>query len=109
MSWRKAKRNFLKLVRSIIGINKGDGGMRLFETDFKQKYVIAEVNGKEVMISFYDTFWKGIYNISVRINGEEKQITIKSTYPGFVRRIKEAVLLIKIELKHAIDRIAKSS
>lgn len=83
--------------------------MRLFRTDFKQKYVIAEVNGKEVMISFYDTFWGGIHNISFRIDGKEKQITIKSTYPGFVRRIKEAVLLIKIELKHAIDRIAKSS
>ncbi len=83
--------------------------MKLFGTDFKQKYVIAEVNGKEVMISFYDTFWKGIHNISFRIDGEEKQITIKSTYPGFVRRIKEAVLLTKIELKHAIDRVPRTT
>lgn len=81
--------------------------MKFFGTDFSMKYVIAEVEGNEITVSFHDSFRKGIRDVSIRIDGEEKKVQIKSTYPGFVRRMQELMLLIRVRLKHAINSIAK--
>lgn len=81
--------------------------MKFFGTDFSMKYVIAEVEGNEITVSFHDSFRKGIRDVSFRIDGEEKKVQIKSTYPGFVRRMQELMLLIRVRLKHVINSIAK--
>lgn len=79
--------------------------MKICKTDFSMKFVIAEIDGKDILVQFYDTHRKGVYNASVFVDGKEAKII--STYPGFIRRIQEAVLLIKLELKYAIKRISK--
>lgn len=81
--------------------------MKIFGTDFKLKYVIAEIEGKELLVSFYDTRWKGVHNVTFRIDKQEVQSKIISTYPGFVQRIREAALIIRVQLKHTINRISK--
>lgn len=80
--------------------------MQIFKTDLRMKYVIAEIDGRMITVSFYDTFWKGVHNVSVRAIEAEK-IKIESTYPGFVQRFREVVLLIKVELENAVNRISK--
>ncbi len=67
-------------------------------TDFGLKYVMADIDGEQYTISFRKTFWKGIYNVSIRGGKHIPVNKVKSTYPGFLRRIQEAVLLIRIEL-----------
>lgn len=85
--------------------------MKFLGTDFSLKYIIAEVDGKEILVSFYENRRKGIHNISFRVDKREKPAVIKDAYPGFARKIKEAWLLIRVEfyqLKQSINRIAKS-
>lgn len=81
--------------------------IKINRTDLKLRYVIAEIEGKEVTVSFYDTFWTGIHNISFRVNGKETKAEIKSAYPGIIRKMKELALLIRISLENTINRITK--
>lgn len=81
--------------------------MKLLGTDFGMKYIIAEIDGKEVLVSFRDSYWRGVHSISFRINGRKHDVKIKGTYPGFIRRIQEAVILIKVCLMYAVNRITK--
>lgn len=85
----------------------GGVGVKFLGTDFGIKYIIAEINGKEVLVSFRDSYWKGIHSASFRINGIKQNVKIKGAYPGFIRRIQEAVILIKLCLMHAVNRITK--
>ena len=76
-------------------------------TDFGLKYVIADIEGeKDVVISFRDSYWKGVYDVSI-LGTHISNYEIKNTYPGFPRRIQEAVFLIRLKLKHTINRISK--
>lgn len=84
--------------------------MKFFGTDFGLKYIIAEVDGKEILVSFYENRRKGIHNISFRINKQERPAVIKDAYPGFMRKIQEAWIIIRVQgyrLKQSINRIAK--
>lgn len=81
--------------------------MRFLGTDFSRKYVIAEVDGQEILVSFYDTQWKGIHDISFSINGIPVPTKIKSTYPGFLRKIREAAFLIRLHLEYAVNSISE--
>lgn len=83
--------------------------MAFLGTDFGLKYVIADIDGEEYTISFRETFWKGVHAVSVRGGKHIPTYEIKSTYPGFPRRILEAVLLIQFTLKQAIKRISKGN
>lgn len=83
--------------------------MKLLGVDFSLKYVIAEVNGKKISISFYDTVWRGIHDVSLYVDGKKENIKIQSTYPGFIRKIQEVVLLVRLELEYLINRITKRS
>lgn len=76
-------------------------------TDFGVKYVIADIDGEEFTISFRESFWKGIYDVSIRGGKSTPTFKIKSTYPGFPQRILEAVLLTRLSLKQAINRKSK--
>lgn len=69
--------------------------------------MIAEVDGKEVLVSFYESFWKGIYDISFWIDGKERKVEIKNSYPGFIQRIREAWMLVRLHLQYAVDAISK--
>ena len=78
-------------------------------SDFGLKYVIADIEGEEFTISFRESFLKGIYDVSIRYGkrGPDGKLIpvpceIKSTYPGFWRKIQEAVLLIRFNLEQAI-------
>ncbi len=76
-------------------------------TDFGLKYVIADIDGEQYTISFRETFWKGIYDVSIRGGKHIPVSKVKSTYPGFLRRIQEMVLLIWVQLtflKKAVKR-----
>ena len=83
--------------------------MKILRTDFGLKYIIAEVEGQEITVSFRSNWRRGIYDVSIRINGNDCPTKIKSTYPGLVRRIREALLLIRLALKNAINRISERS
>ena len=72
--------------------------------DFRRKYIIMEVEGKEVIVDFYDSFWRGVYDVEV---WGLRAAKIKSVYPGFVRRIQERALLVKVELRHLRRRLSK--
>lgn len=76
--------------------------MKFLGTDFKRKYIIFVQDGKEVIVSFNETFWRGIHQASIRVGGAESNIKIKSTYPGFIRRTKERMLLIRMFLKNLV-------
>lgn len=82
--------------------------MKFLGTDFSRKYLIAEIDGKEVTISFYGSFWKGIYGSAIWVDSREISIKIKSTYPGFIRRIQEAMLLLCIKLKYLANHITRT-
>lgn len=85
--------------------------MKFLGTDFSLKYIIAEVDGKEILVSFYENRRKGIHNISFRIDKQAKPAVIKDAYPGFARKMKEAWILMHVQyyqLKKLINRIAKS-
>ena len=69
--------------------------------------ILLEINGKEVLVSFRDSYWKGIHSASFRINGIKQNVKIKGAYPGFIRRIQEVVIIIKVCLMHAVNRITK--
>lgn len=74
--------------------------MKICGTDFGVKYVGVKVDGKEIVVSFKDTFWKGIHDVNVFY--DNKEITspeIKMTYPCFTDRVKEAWMLIKGRLR----------
>lgn len=73
------------------------------------KYVIADIDGEECTISFRESFWKGIYDVSIRGGKHIPVYKIKSTYPGFPRRILEAVLLIRFNLEQAIKHRFKQN
>lgn len=81
--------------------------MKFLDTDFSLKYIVAEIDGKKISISFYDTFWKGIHDVSLYTDGKKEDIKIESTYPGFVRKIQEAILLVSLELEYLVNRITK--
>ncbi len=81
--------------------------MKLFGVDFSKRYIIFKVDDKDVLVAFDECFLKGIHNVEVSINHKPKQIELKNTYPGFSKKIHEAVLLAKVELKHMINCITK--
>ena len=81
--------------------------MRFFGTDFGLKYIIVEVDEKEITVSFRDSFRKGVYDVSFRINGCEYPARVKSAYPGFIQRIQEVAFLARLTLKYAVNRISK--
>lgn len=81
--------------------------MKLFGVDFSKRYIIFKVDDKDALVAFDESFFKGIHNVEVFIDHKPKQIELKNTYPRFNRRIQEAVLLTKIELKHMINCITK--
>lgn len=83
--------------------------MKLFGVDFDKRYIIFKVDDSDVLIAFDEAFSKGIHNVEVRVNGKEKVIEVESTYPGFIRRVREAVLITLVELKHAINSITNRS
>lgn len=83
--------------------------MRFFRTDFRLKYIIAEVEGTELTVSFRYGWIRGIYDISIRADGEDRAILIKNVYPGLFRRIREALLLVMLDLEHAINHISNRS
>lgn len=70
-------------------------------TDFRRKYIIADINGEEVLIEFYDSFWHGVYRIRVLGARDAK---IKNAYPGFVRRIQERTILIRLFLERLFSK-----
>lgn len=76
----------------------------MLKTDFGLKYIALDVDRKEILIFFRYTYWKGIYDISVFIDGVEKEFKIKCTYPKFTRRILELVILIVMRLENLINR-----
>ena len=87
--------------------------MKFLGVDFAIKYISTEIDGKDVMISFRDTRWKGVHDVHVYFSPKDwstmPKIKIKNTYPGFIGRTKETVFLIKMGLKHAINRVSKSN
>lgn len=81
--------------------------MVFFGTDFGLKYVIADIDGEQFTVSFRESFWKGIHDVSIRGGKHIPVFETKSTYPGFPRRILEAVLLIQLRLEQAVKRVSK--
>ncbi len=81
--------------------------MVLLGTDFGLKYVIVSIDGEEYTISFRENYWKGIYDVSIRGGKHIPAYKVKSTSPGFLRKIQEVVLLIQIKLEQAINAISK--
>lgn len=72
--------------------------MKFLGTDFSRKHISAKIGKEEVLISFYDSFWKGVHDVEIFTKGAPAKVD--GTYPGFVRRVQEAMLLIEIKLKH---------
>lgn len=81
--------------------------MKFLGTDFKRKYIIAKINNEDIIVSFYDSFWKGIYDIEIFTGKQKISVNIESAYPGFNRRMQEAALLVKMRLKHTVNRVSK--
>ena len=81
--------------------------MKLFGVDFNKRYVIFKVDDVDMTVAFNESFVKGIHSVDVYIDHKPASIEVQNTYPGFVRRIREVVLLIQVELKYAINRISK--
>ena len=81
--------------------------MKLFGVDFNKRYVIFKVDDVDMTVAFNESFAKGIHSVDVYIDCKPVHIEVRNTYPGFVKRIREAVPLIQGELKYAINRISK--
>lgn len=71
--------------------------MKFLGTDFSRKHISARIGEEEISISFYDSFWKGVHDVEIFTKGAP--VTVKGAYPGFFRRVQEAMLLIEIKLK----------
>lgn len=81
--------------------------MKFLGTDFSRKYIIAKIAGVDVTVSFYDSFWKGVHGVEISIGKNGLPVDVESAYPGLVRRMREAALLARMRLGHAIDRMWK--
>lgn len=80
----------------------GANSLKMFGTDLKLKYIIMDIDGKEITVSFYDTYWKGIHNVLLRSKNGWIPVKIKSAYPGLVDRIQMIALLIWVQLQYAV-------
>ena len=62
------------------------------KTDYRIKYIFFDLKGKKYLISFRDTFFKGVHAVSVSTGtdgkgyGRENAI-IEECYPGFIERL----------------------
>lgn len=70
------------------------------KTDYRIKYIFFDLKGKKYLISFRDTFFKGVYAVSVSTGtdgkgyGRENAI-IEECYPGFIERLKSRIAFWK--------------
>lgn len=62
---------------------------------------MQKLTEKKFWFLFYESFWKGIYDISFWIDGKERKVEIKNSYPGFIQRIREAWMLVRLHLQYA--------
>lgn len=70
------------------------------KTDYGIKYIFFDLEGKKYLISFKDTFLKGIYGVSVSagIDGKgyaQVDATIEECYPGICGRLKARITFWK--------------
>ena len=79
--------------------------MKVAGVDIGKKYIIAEVDGKQVIISFDYSIVKGIHNVSFR-NLDNVKVT--STYPGLFRVIREVWMLTTLNAYKVVKRVTQS-
>ncbi|WP_318708850.1 hypothetical protein [Candidatus Acetatifactor stercoripullorum] len=74
------------------------------KVDFGLKYVFFELDKKRYLISFRDTFLKGVHDVEVSTGtdgkgyGKEKAV-IEECYPGFLARAKARITFWKARSK----------
>ena len=76
--------------------------MKLFGTDIHMRYIIANVDGKSLLVAFHETKMKGIHDVLITIDGQETEIKIKNAYPGLVQWIREVASLVRVEIRCAL-------
>lgn len=69
--------------------------------DYSIKYIFFDLEGKKYLISFRDTFSKGVYDVSVStrtggIGYGRTNAIIKECYPGFIERLKSRIEFWKV-------------
>lgn len=80
--------------------------MKFLGTDFSMKYIIVELDGREYILSFRETFIKGVYDVSLIVGGVTYHVKIKDAYPGVFRKAREGALLVRVKLENLINRIS---
>lgn len=71
--------------------------------DMSLKYIFFELDGKKYLVSFKDTFFKGVHDVVIRIGTDgigygETQAIVEAAYPNFRERIKEVCLRLPLRL-----------
>lgn len=65
------------------------------KTDYRLKYIIFRHGDEEYTLSFRESFFKGIYDISCH----RKQITVLCQYPGLRDRLRHRAMEMRLGLK----------
>lgn len=70
------------------------------KTDYSIKYIFFDLEGKKYLISFRDTFFKGVHAVSVSTGTDGKgygceNAIIEECYPGFIERLKSRIAFRK--------------
>lgn len=63
--------------------------MKLFDVDISIKHIDFELDGRKYGICFRDSMRKGVYDVSVWVNGNKANVNIKGTYPPLKKVVRE--------------------
>lgn len=75
--------------------------MKIMGVDMSLKYIFFELDGKKYLVSFKDTFFKGVHDVVIRIGTDgigygETQAIVEAAYPNFKKRVREICLRLPL-------------